>query len=161
MRRHRYRLNLFSYCDAQGVCRRLERMAAKGWQLDDIGLLWRYRRAPAQALTYEAVYCSDAELAAPRAGEGAQPLVDYCAREGWELAAQWRQMLIFSNPYPEPVPIETDPLVQLGSIHRVMKGIMIVQALIAGYFSFQILSSFFGLLSPPAPLLLASTIFCW
>ena len=122
MRRHRYQLNLFSYCDAQGVCRRLERMAAKGWQLDDIGLLWRYRRAPAQALTYEAVYCDDAEPLAPHAGEGAQPLVDYCAQERWELAAQWEKMLIFSNPYPDPVPIDTDPQVQLDAMHRVMAG---------------------------------------
>ncbi len=158
MRRHKYRLNLLSYCDGARVCRRLERMAARGWQLDDVGLLWRYRRAPAQALHYEAVYCPQAELLAPRAGEGAQELVDYCAQEDWTLAAQWRQMLLFSNPYPDPVPIETDPQVQLDAIHRVMKGAMLTTAAIAGYLSLRTLSTFLRMISQPSPLLLASPL---
>ena len=122
MRRHKHRLENFSYCDGPGICRHLERMAARGWYLDEINLLWRYRRAPAQAVRYAVVYCDGAIPFSSLPGDGAQPLVDYCAQAGWTLCAQWRKMLIFSTPLPDPVPMDTDPEVQLEAMHRVMMG---------------------------------------
>ena len=104
MRRHKHRLENFSYCDGPGICRHLERMAARGWYLDEINLLWRYRRAPAQAVRYAVVYCDGAIPFSSLPGDGAQPLVDYCAQAGWTLCAQWRKMLIFSTPSPTRCP---------------------------------------------------------
>ena len=46
---------------------------------------------------------------------------EFCAHSGWILAAASAQMQIFYNEAEDPVPIETDPMIELENIHKTAK----------------------------------------
>ena len=49
---------------------------------------------------------------------------ELCARDGWVAAASWGGdgfLRVYYNEHPDPVPIETDPVVQTESIYTGMK----------------------------------------
>ena len=108
------RIPLFAeFYDYTGASRRLERMAAKGWQLTEVGQwLWRFEKANPQKLHYTVVYFPDVSDLDP---DPKIELLDYiamCEEAGWKLAAQRNQMLIFCSEEADPVPIDTDPVIQ-------------------------------------------------
>ncbi|MBQ3257525.1 MAG: DUF2812 domain-containing protein [Oscillospiraceae bacterium] len=117
------RIPLFAeFYDYTGAARQLERMAAKGWLLTDVGQwFWSFEKANPQKLHYTVVYFPDVSDLDP---DPKIELLDYiamCEEAGWKLAAQRHQMLIFCNEETNPVPIDTDPLIQVETIHKVMK----------------------------------------
>lgn len=117
------RIPLFAeFYDYTGAARRLERMAAKGWMLKEAdGYVWCFEKAEPQKLHFSVVYfpdISNLDLAPKR------QLLDYiamCEAAGWRLAAQREQMLIFYTAEADPVPIDTDPVIQLETVRKVMK----------------------------------------
>lgn len=116
MRDVKYRWNPYSPFDFQGVEAHLSAMAARGWRLEKTGsTLWKYRRrAPAQ------VRCA---VTCPPEGETSDRLFfqDLCASAGWEKAADWAQMQIYTSERERPTPLETDPGLFLERVHRSMK----------------------------------------
>lgn len=48
-------------------------------------------------------------------------LWELCRATGWELTATAGQMQVFRTAEKEPVPIETDPVVQMETIHAAMR----------------------------------------
>ncbi len=122
MRETKRRWELFSFYDHTGIERHLEKMAREGWRLVSAEKSrWTYRRAEPKALRYAVVYYPDASQFDPGPTEGQQTLRDYCLAAGWEPVADWGQMQIYATDREDPVPIDTDPDIQLETIHRTMK----------------------------------------
>lgn len=122
MRNVKYRMEPYQLYDYQGVERHLEDMASKGWRLESIGwLFWKYRRAEPANIRYAVTYGQDISQFDPAPTEAQKSLEELCTSAGWEKAAEWSQMLIFSTEDPDPVPLETDGAILLDVIHRSMK----------------------------------------
>lgn len=123
MQAKRWELNLYSFYDHTGMERHLEKMAAKGWLLESIGTtLWRYRRIEPQRLRFSVAYYPDATESDPiTPSEGELTFWDYCAQAGWVRAANRTQLHIFYNTDKNAVPIETEAVTQVETLHRAAK----------------------------------------
>ena len=115
-----------SMYDQQGIEKKLADMARKGWLIEEMqnSFFWNYRRIEPKELHFAAVYAAmtfdvDADSAAAQKEKD-----ELCARDGWIPAASWGGdgfLRVYYNEQPDPVPIETDPLVQTESIYTAMK----------------------------------------
>lgn len=112
---------MFSFYNYTAIQRHLEKRAREGWRLikADRGS-WLYRRMEPKDLHYAVVYFPDSSQFDPGPTEGQQTLRDYCLAAGWEPVTGWGQAQIYCSPLPDPVPIETEPSIQLRTIHRTM-----------------------------------------
>ena len=116
------RPEFFSFYDHTGIQAHLEQMAEQGWMLVQPGTyLWRYRRIPPQKLRFAVTYFPNASEFDPGPTEGQQILQDYCEAAGWQYVTHWAQMQIFCTADENPVPLETDALTQVDTIHASMK----------------------------------------
>ena len=121
MRDRKYRFVLYSLYDPDGIRCRLEAMARKGWLLDGIFLsVWRYRRIEPRALPFTVVYDPEIGPYDPDPTPD-DPLAALCAHSGWTLAASTGPVQIYYSRQPNPVPIETDPVVMVENMHRMAK----------------------------------------
>lgn len=122
MRETKRRMEFFSMYDCTGIAAHLEKMALKGWALEKPGtFLWRYRRMEPKKLRYAVVYLPGSSEFDAAPTEENQDLQAFCAEAGWVQVGSVAQMHIFCNESEDPVPIETDAMVQIGSIHAAMK----------------------------------------
>ena len=116
------RLEVFSFYDRAHIERHLEAMAARGWLLERMGKFgWVYRRVEPKRLTFHVSYFPDASDFDPGPTWGQLTFQDFCERTGWQLACSSAQMQVFYNEGPDPLPIETDPALELETIHRAAK----------------------------------------
>ena len=116
------RLEVFSFYDRAHIERHLEAMAARGWLLERMGKFgWVYRRIEPKRLTFHVSYFPDASDFDPGPTWGQLTFQDFCERTGWQLACSSAQMQVFYNEGPDPLPIETDPALELETIHRAAK----------------------------------------
>ena len=108
MKGRRITFELLELYDWQGVERRLERQAAKGWRLEKIvfPLLVLPRRAKPAQVRYAVTYLPNVGEATPRPDPEAQALDAVCTAAGWEKICDWNGMQIFSNEQPDPLPLE-------------------------------------------------------
>ena len=101
----------------------LEEKAREGWLLDKIGggLGWRFRRElPPKEVTYSVVCFPQADLLDPEPGEEQLMFRDFCEHAGWKLAGTMGELHVFYSQEKDPVPIETEPAIELENIHRTM-----------------------------------------
>lgn len=115
-----------SMYDRQGIEKKLTDMARKGWLIEEMqnAFFWNYRRIEPKELRFAAVYSAmtfdvDADSAAAQKEKD-----ELCARDGWVAAASWGGngfLRVYYNEQPDPIPIETDPVVQTESIYAAMK----------------------------------------
>lgn len=116
------RLEILSLYDSTGITAHLEKMARKGWALEKItNFTWRYRRIEPKELHYCVVYLPSSSEFDPGPTEANRELQEFCAQAGWVQVASLAQMHVFCNEAPDPIPIETEPAVQIDIIHRAMK----------------------------------------
>lgn len=112
----------FAFYDKAAIEKRLETMAADGWMIEKAGnFRWTYRRIEPKKLHFSVTYFPNASEFDPGPTEGQKQMEEFCAKTGWILAIRWGQMQIFYNEQEDPVPIETDPVTQVETIHRAMK----------------------------------------
>lgn len=122
MREIKRRVEVYSIYDRTGLERHLTKMAEQGWLLDKIGqFFWTYRRAEPQTLAFSVCYFPKASQFDPEPSEEQRTFYDFCEHTGWTLAASSAQLQVFYNQRPHPVPIQTDPVVEVDAIHRTMK----------------------------------------
>lgn len=115
-------LEVFSFYDRTHIEKHLEAMAARGWLLERMGKFgWVYRRIEPKHLTFHVSYYPDASDFDPGPTWGQLTFQDFCERTGWQLACSSAQMQVFYNEGPDPLPIETDPALELETIHRAAK----------------------------------------
>ena len=167
MKETKRRLETFSFYDRTGLEEHLARMAAEGWLLDKIGqFLWHYRRIEPKKLTFSVTYFPKASAFDPGPSEEQETFYDFCRHTGWVLAASSAQLQVFYNEGPDPVPIETDPALEVESIHRTMKRsflpsqlmLLAVAVLDVGLLVWRLIDDPIGLLASPASVL---TAMCW
>ena len=113
---------MYSFYDRTGIQKYLEEQAAKGWMLDKAGTVcWRFRRTEPRKLKFSVVYFPEADLYDPKPGEGEETFRELCEYSGWKFAGSQAQMLIFYSTSSNPVPIDTDPVIEVENIHKSMK----------------------------------------
>lgn len=112
----------FKFYDRSKMQTYLEKMAEKGWLLtQSTDLCWQFRRVEPRKLHFSVVYFPKESLFAPDASEGLLRFHDFCAHTGWQLASSNAQVQFFYNEAEDPVPIETDAILEVENIHLATK----------------------------------------
>ncbi len=111
----------FAYYDRTGMQEYLEQKASEGWRLvkKQFAGEWEFKKAEPQKLHYAITYLpqfssEDSFLLSDKKKE----YLDLCAASGWRFVCAYKNMVIFSNDAQDPLPLETDPEVELSSIHK-------------------------------------------
>lgn len=121
MRKTKWRMETLSMYDHTGIAAHLEKMAAKGWMLERIANYgWIYRRTEPKKLRFAVSYYAKASEYDPEYPEAQQTFHDFCAHTGWQLVCTSFQMQVFCNENENPVPIETDPVLEVETIDDAM-----------------------------------------
>lgn len=122
MRDRKRILELRSLWDHTGLERHLAEMAERGWLLEKIGTFaWSYRRVEPRRLTFCVSYYPKASAFDPGPTEEQEDFYALCRHAGWELAAASAQLQVFYNERENPVPIDTDPVLEVETIHQTVK----------------------------------------
>ena len=112
----------FSFYDQIRIQEKLQEMAKQGWMIQQPGnFTWSFKRMEPQTLRFAVTYFPSASEFDPGPTEGELRKMDFCAHDGWKLAARWGVMQIFYNENMDAVPIETDPVAQVANVKKAMK----------------------------------------
>lgn len=145
----------------------LARQAEQGWLLEEIGMFrWRFRRIPPRKLTFSVALFPGASPLDPEPGQAQQEFQDFCAQGGWTLAASFGPLHYFYTDQPDPVPIETEPMVELAQVHQTkwrngLKStlvMVVLDVLLVGMFVATAVRDPIGVFSTPLRLF---TGLCW
>ena len=167
MKELKRRLETFSFYDHTGIEKHLENMAEKGWLLSEINrFTWVYRRIEPKKLHFAVTYYPKASEFDPKPQEGQMIYQDYSAHTGWKFICSSAQMQIFCNEEENPIPLETDPSVEIQTIHKAAKKafllsyyiLLAIAVLDTALFISRLLGDPIGLLSSTTQL---ATGFCW
>lgn len=108
----------FPEYDHSGLCKFLEEKARQGWMyVGDALLGMRFLPIEPRERKFQIVYLPQDELLQVNL----ERLKDYCAMDGWVFIKENSGRCIFFNDRPDPVSIETDPMVQVTSINKNME----------------------------------------
>ena len=122
MRKFKFMFAQFTFYDRSGIQKILEEKAERGWMLDKVSNFgWRFRRIEPKKVHFAVTYFPKASAYDPGPSEYQQDLIEFCNHSGWNLVATAAQMQIFCNEQENPVPIETDPMIELENIHKSAK----------------------------------------
>ena len=119
MRNKKRRMEFFSFYNHTSITAHLEKMARKGWLLEEIRRnTWIYRKIEPKILRFAVSYYPKASEYDPEPSPEQRDFWDFCAHTGWVLACTSAQMQIFYNECENPVPIDTDPELEVETIHE-------------------------------------------
>ncbi len=108
----------FSFYDHTGMEKHLEKMARKGWMLEEISnTTWRYRKIEPKELHFSVSFDTRASEFEPEPTEEQMIFQEFCQRSGWKLAAASGRMQIFYNE-EDPLPIQTDPEMEVRMVDK-------------------------------------------
>ena len=126
---------------------------------------WRYRRIEPQKLHFTVSYCHRASAYDPEPTEEVQTFYDFCAHTGWRLAAEFGSMQVFYNDQEDPIPIDTDPAMEIQMVGREMKRalpfeilLLLIGFFMGGSWLYSLFHSPIDLLASPTNLF---TGLCW
>lgn len=121
------KVEFFTFYDKTGIEKHLEQMASEGWLLEKMSAFrWTYRRIEPKKIHFSVSYYATITDFEPEPTEEQQAFNDFCEHSGWQLAASTMQMQVFYNENENPVPIETDPVLEVENIHRSVKKTVLV-----------------------------------
>lgn len=119
MRQTKHVFPAFTFYDRTGIQNYLEKQAAKGWMLEKMGgFSWKFRRMEPKKIHFAVTYFPKASAFDPVPGEQREIFREFCAHSGWKMAASSAQLEVYYNEQENPVPIETDPVIELENIHK-------------------------------------------
>ncbi len=109
--------------DYEGIQRKLEREALKGWKLlkKQGKSTMKFERINPSPLKYAVTYFHEASEFNSEPTENQAVFIEMCEASGWEYVCSAGQMLIFCSDKENPTPIETGEQQKLNSIHKSMK----------------------------------------
>ena len=163
------RLEYYSFYNHTGIERHLTEMALKGWLLESISnFYWTYRRIEPRNIHFCVTYYPRASDFDPEPSEDQQTFHDFCAHTGWKLACTWHQMQVFYNEQESPIPLETDPAMEVDTLHRACKKnflpsyylLLALGLVMGGYFLARIYFDPIGLLSSSSQMLSGFAYLC-
>ncbi len=111
----------FEYYDRTGMQEFLEQKASEGWKLvrKVFAAEWEFERTEPQklhyAITYMPQFSNEDEFLA---SDNKKEYLELCSVSGWQFVCAYKNMVIFSNEEADPLPIDTDPEVELDLIHK-------------------------------------------
>lgn len=112
----------FSFYDHTGMEKHLEKLAQKGWMLEELSNWgWKYRAIQPQKLHFSVSFDTRASEFAPEPSEEQATFQEFCARSGWKLAASSGRMQVFYNQEEDPLPIQTDPEMEIQMVGKIAK----------------------------------------
>ena len=136
------RFETFSFFNHTGIAAHLEKMAADGWMIERLSNFgWIYQKTEPKTIHFAVSYYPKASEFDPEPSEEQQMFHEFCAHTGWKLACTSAQMQIFYNEQDNPTPIETEPELEVASIHASAK-----KSLFPSYIILTILALMNGLL---------------
>ena len=122
MKDRKRRFETFSFYDRTGIEAHLKKMAEKGWMISEMTTLgWIYKRVEPESLTFAVSYYPKASEFDPEPTEGQNIYHDLSSRTGWQFVCSSAQMQEFCTTDDKPIPIETDPALEVEMIHRSAK----------------------------------------
>ena len=104
----------------------------------------------------------------PGPSEDQQTFHDLCSHTGWQLACTWHQMQVFYNEKESPIPLDTDPIMEVDTLHRACKKnflpsyylLLALGVLMGGYFLAEIYFAPITLLSNSSQMLSGFAYLC-
>ncbi len=153
------KVEFFTFYDKTGIEKHLEQMAAEGWLLEKMSAFhWTYRRIEPKKIHFSVSYYATVTDFEPEPTEQQQAFNEFCEHSGWKLATQTVQMQIFYNENDDPVPIETDPMLEIENIHISVKKTVLVSYILMLFLGFMMGASFVSTMLGDPILLLSSSI---
>ncbi|MBR6595348.1 MAG: DUF2812 domain-containing protein [Oscillospiraceae bacterium] len=111
---------LFSNRSRTGLVNYLEKKAMEGWLFTGFSNFgWKFRRIPPQKIRFSIVYFAGISWFDAAVTPELMELRDFCAHNGWEYVDYTESIVVFRNDLEDPVPIQTEPLVELENIHKI------------------------------------------
>ena len=169
MKARKRRLEFFSLYNHTGIEQHFNKMARKGWMIESItNLYWTYRRIEPKDIHFCVSYYPRASDFDPGPSEEQQTFHDFCAHTGWQLACTWHQMQVFYNGKESPIPLDTDPVMEVDVLHRACRKnflpsnflLLIMGLLFGGYFLGEIFHDPIGLLTHSSRMVSGFAYFC-
>ncbi|MBE6654264.1 MAG: DUF2812 domain-containing protein [Ruminococcaceae bacterium] len=153
------KVEFFTFYDKTGIEKHLEQMASVGWLLEKMSAFrWTYRRIAPKKIHFSVSYYAAITDFEPEPTEEQQTFNEFCEHSGWKLATQTVQMQVFYNENDDPVPIETDPVLEVENIHRSVKKTVLVSYFLMLFLGFIMGVSFISTMLGDPILLLSSSI---
>ena len=123
MRKTKRKFLMKQIYDHTGIKRKLEKLAEDGWKLEKIGGMggYKFRRTEPQKLQYSVVYFPEASEFDADLMTGQREFIELCEQSGWEYIDSMGQMMVFCSKLTNPIPIETDAVMQVETVHKAMK----------------------------------------
>lgn len=122
MKTRKRRMEYFSFYDHTSLEEHFAKMAKKGWLIESISnLYYTYRRIEPKDIHFCVSYYPRASDFDPEPSVDQQTFHDFCAHTGWQLACTWHQMQVFYNELKSPIPLDTDPVMEVDTLHRACK----------------------------------------
>ena len=113
----KYIPNIYSLFDTGVLARKLEKMARKGWHFKEIiPRFLVFEEGEPMEVSYATPYFPNNSVLEPKLTAEHEAYLEMCEQQGWELVWTFGTRQIFRNTRPDPVPIETDSMVQLKAI---------------------------------------------
>ncbi len=145
MKETKRRFEFFQFYDKTGIARHLEKMASEGWLLEKMSAFtWTYEKIEPKKMQFAVSYYATITDFEPEPTEEQQTFNEFCEHAGWKLAASTVQMQIFYNENENPVPIETDPALEIANLHRKVKKTVFPSYVLLLLCSFMLGASFIG-----------------
>lgn len=111
----------FEYYDRTGMQEFLEQKATEGWKLvrKVFAAEWEFERTEPQKLHYAITYMPQFSYEDEfLASDNKKEYLEMCSVSGWQFVCAYKNMVIFLNEEADPLPIDTDPEVELDLIHK-------------------------------------------
>lgn len=166
MKETKHQLIPFSFYDLTGMEAHLEKMALRGWMLQRItNWGWYYRRTEPKSVHFTISYYLRASEFEPEPTEEQLTFQDFCRHSGWHLAAASGQMQVFYNEQADPVPIETDPALEVAMVAKASRRMLPVHIVLlllglcmGGSWCYSLFHDPIGLLASASSLFMG---LCW
>lgn len=122
MKTKKRRMEFISFYNHTGLEKHFAKMAKKGWLIESMtNYYWTYRRIDPKDIHFCVTYYSRASDFDPAPSEQQQTFQDFCAHTGWKLTCAWHQMQVFYNEQQNPIPLQTDPVIEVETLHTACK----------------------------------------
>ena len=121
----KWEMNCYSFYDISGMEKHFEKMARKGWALEKVstyGLV--YRKCEPMEARYAVLYTPSHSNFDPGPDEQQEALTEMSAYDGWTLAAQQDQMMVYWNQDTQAVDMDTDAVAQVGGLEKMAKKLL-------------------------------------
>lgn len=116
------RLFRFSLYDRTGIAEYLVNQAKNGWMIEKIDNYgFKFRKTEPKKLSFAITYLPELSEFTPLPNGEQMKLFDFCEHTGWKSIESTLQLQVFYNENENPIPIETDALIELETIHKAGK----------------------------------------